>query len=242
VKCILCGTEDSLEIKLKKSTYFSCQHCELIFSHPAELLDNSCEHERYLRHENSLTNHAYRDSLIYFINSCLFNSNFASVHNIEGFHVKSAAEDSIFISQSHRINQLRKLKILDFGCGPVKTLAALLKELYKLDVETYDPYFDDKNLRAKYYDFISAIEVVEHFNDPKLSFSRLDSLMKKGTELALMTKFRPAKLADFKSWRYKDDTTHVSFYNQTTFGYLAEKFSWQVLFTNHRDLIKFKKL
>lgn len=118
---------------------------------------------------------------------------------------------------------------LDFGCGPGPALALMLEEA-GFPTETYDPFYaSDAGVFEKQYDFITATEVVEHLSDPKFELQRLYSLLVRGGVLAIMTK-RVTNQDAFATWHYKNDKTHVVFFSEETFSWLASKWSAQVEF------------
>lgn len=115
---------------------------------------------------------------------------------------------------------------LDYGCGPGPVLAAMLREAGHT-VALYDPFFQpDRSVLATTYDFITCTEVAEHFHTPAAEFRRLDSLLKPGGWLALMTCFQTDD-ARFAQWHYRRDPTHVVFYREATLRHLAERHGWQ---------------
>ena len=114
---------------------------------------------------------------------------------------------------------------LDYGCGPGPALAAMLREAGH-DMALYDPFFHaDENALARTYDFIACTETAEHFHRPADEFDRLDTLLRPGGWLALMTAFRPEDNA-FANWHYRKDPTHVVFYNETTLRTVADIRGW----------------
>lgn len=115
---------------------------------------------------------------------------------------------------------------LDYGCGPGPALARMLTEAGH-HVDLYDPHFyPDAQRLARQYDFISCSEVVEHFHQPAEQFDRLNSLLKPDGVLAIMTCFQTDD-ARFANWHYRRDPTHVVFYREETFRYLASRFGWR---------------
>lgn len=128
-------------------------------------------------------------------------------------------------------------KGLDFGCGPGPTLSRLISDLgYECDY--YDPaFFNDTSKLAKKYDFITSTEVFEHMHTPGLEIERLWSMLETGGVLAIMTVFYPKEEDDFKLWWYKNDPTHVCFYNEEVFKFLAERLGGQVAFYSNKSLI-----
>ena len=115
---------------------------------------------------------------------------------------------------------------LDFGCGTGPALAdILIKEGFK--VSLYDPFFyPDKGALSKQYDFITCTETAEHFHDPYKEFNTLDSLLKPGAWLGVMTSFLTSD-EKFENWYYRRDPTHVTFYCEKTFQVIASQRNWK---------------
>ncbi|MBP9706683.1 MAG: class I SAM-dependent methyltransferase [Oligoflexales bacterium] len=111
-------------------------------------------------------------------------------------------------------------KGLDYGCGVDSALAFLLRNA-GFDIALYDPlYFPNPESLETKYDFIVCTETAEHFYDPRRDFTRLHGLLKENAILAVMTLLVPTKI-DFQNWYYRQDPTHVSFYSEETFYWLA---------------------
>ena len=117
---------------------------------------------------------------------------------------------------------------LDFGCG---TGPVITSELKKSDynIKLYDPYFKPEvKLLEEKYDFIICCEVMEHFQQPFEEFKLLKSLLKPGGKLYCKTEvFEDA--IDFKSWHYKNDHTHVTFYNRETLLWIKKNLNFSSL-------------
>jgi hypothetical protein len=116
---------------------------------------------------------------------------------------------------------------LDYGCGPGPVLAKLLKEI---SIGQYDPYFyADAALLTKKYELVMATEVVEHFRQVNEEFAKLFGLVKRPGLLSLMTQFHegPKK---FSTWWYARDPTHLCFYSEKTFRFLAERQNLEILY------------
>ncbi|MDG2116078.1 MAG: class I SAM-dependent methyltransferase [Porticoccaceae bacterium] len=110
---------------------------------------------------------------------------------------------------------------LDFGCGPGPTLSLMLEEPGH-QVALFDPFYaNNPALLNRNYDFITATEVVEHLSRPGFELDRLWRLLKPGGLLGIMTK-QVIDRTSFATWHYKNDPTHISFFSQATFSYLAE--------------------
>lgn len=115
---------------------------------------------------------------------------------------------------------------LDYGCGPGPVLARMLEEAGH-HMTLYDPFFhDDQEVLGRQYDFITCTEAVEHFHQPSQEFRRLDSLLEPGGILAIMTCFQTDD-ARFANWHYRRDPTHVVFYREETFCFIACRFGWR---------------
>ncbi|PWQ97212.1 class I SAM-dependent methyltransferase [Leucothrix pacifica] len=110
---------------------------------------------------------------------------------------------------------------LDFGCGPGPTLSLLL-ERKGFKVNCYDKYYlPDKKLLTKQYDFITSTEVLEHLREPRVTIDRLINCLKPGAYLGVMTQLLPAP-DQFSEWHYKKDQTHICFYSDDTFKWIAK--------------------
>lgn len=113
---------------------------------------------------------------------------------------------------------------LDFGCGPTPLLARILTERGH-QVSCYDAfYFNHEDVWETQYGFITATEVVEHLSEPGAIFEYLVKCLKTKGYLAVMTKRVLSKTA-FERWHYKNDPTHISFFSEKSFEYLARTYS-----------------
>lgn len=128
---------------------------------------------------------------------------------------------------------------LDFGCGEGKALS-FMAETRGILVHNYDLYYSNQpDLLLRQYDFITLTEVIEHIADAASLLLQLDTLLKPGGILVVMTK-RVHSLDAFKQWHYKNDPTHINFYSDTTFAWIANKFDWQLEIVG-KDVIFFLK-
>lgn len=119
---------------------------------------------------------------------------------------------------------------LDFGCGPGPTLCHLMAEAGH-SMALYDLfYYPDKACLNQQYDFITATEVVEHLHQPGAVMAQLFALLKTNGILAVMTK-RVIDQAAFVNWHYKNDKTHVCFFSEQTFTWLAEQWGAELTIT-----------
>ncbi|WP_454062987.1 class I SAM-dependent methyltransferase [Candidatus Nitrospira salsa] len=128
---------------------------------------------------------------------------------------------------------------LDFGSGPGPTLSIMFEEAGH-SVALYDYFYaHDRSVFQETYDFITASEVVEHLHDLQKELNDLWKILKPGGLFGIMTKRVYDQLA-FTTWHYKNDLTHVCFFSQATFQWLAEK--WQAsLIIVDQDVVFLKK-
>jgi len=111
---------------------------------------------------------------------------------------------------------------LDFGSGPGPVLAMILEEQgYRMTL--YDPYYSpDKSPLQRSYNFVTCTETIEHFYTPDKDWRLLISLLKPGSWLGIMTQL-VQDIQSFPTMHYITDMTHVSFFSQQTFRYLADR-------------------
>ncbi|MCH1929821.1 class I SAM-dependent methyltransferase [Shewanella sp. A25] len=104
----------------------------------------------------------------------------------------------------------------------------------------YDPFFapDHETLKQE-YDFICCYRVFEHFQYPVKEWSLLSRLLKPSGWLAISTPLL-VDLEGFAKWHYKNNLTHVSFYQRQTFEHLAHNSDFELLFAA-KDLVLMQK-
>ncbi|EWH03894.1 2-polyprenyl-3-methyl-5-hydroxy-6-metoxy-1,4-benzoquinol methylase [Halomonas sp. BC04] len=109
---------------------------------------------------------------------------------------------------------------LDFGAGPGPTLSLMFEEAGH-PMAIYDPFYAaDRVVLERQYDFITATEVAEHLFEPGRELERLAGMLRPAGWLGLMTK-RVTTWEAFTRWHYILDPTHVVFFSDTTFEWLA---------------------
>ncbi len=128
---------------------------------------------------------------------------------------------------------------LDFGCGPGPTLSVMFEEQgHTMDV--YDLfYYQNRSVFERSYDFICTTEVVEHLQSPQKEIDRLFNLLRPTGLLGIMTKLVIDKSA-FARWHYIQDLSHICFFSQDTFRFLATKYHAEVQFIGN-DVIILRK-
>lgn len=115
---------------------------------------------------------------------------------------------------------------LDFGCGPGPALAQMFEEAGH-SVALYDPYYEpDRSVLSSQYDFITLSEVAEHLAQPGAVLDELWDRIVPGGWLGIMTK-RVIDQNAFRIWHYITDPTHVSYFSEPTFQWMAARWTAQ---------------
>jgi SAM-dependent methyltransferase len=154
-----------------------------------------------------------------------------------------------------------KARWLDYGCG-LGTLGRYGLEC-GIDVFGYDPYgkqpdddrkknsssfiFNRQEATAEKWDFVSAIEVLEHAIDPLATLSDIRSLLKKGGVFYLTTWNAKPFRKKLTKWAYTScPDVHVSFFEPETMILALEKTGFRPFFPGYlkgdTDILKFKIL
>lgn len=128
---------------------------------------------------------------------------------------------------------------LDFGCGPGPALVAMAQEA-GYTMACYDKFYwpDDRVLSAR-YDFITCTEVVEHLAEPLPILDRLWDRLKPGGLLVVQTK-RVLDDERFRSWHYRNDPTHITFFAEASFHWLGCRWHSEPHFP-HADVVCWRK-
>ena len=149
-----------------------------------------------------------------------------------------------------KINSINKIcpginTVLVYGCGFEPGLKTLLeREGYK--VHGYDlNFFPNEELKKK-YDLIISTETFEHIKNPREELAHLTPKISSKGYLAIMTRIYPLRdntlcLESFSEWYYKRDPTHVAFYSQKTFSWIADEFKMKICYNNNFDFIIFQR-
>lgn len=118
---------------------------------------------------------------------------------------------------------------LDYGCGPGPTLSVMMHEAGH-SMALHDPiYHPNPDALSRSYQFITATDVFEHLHQPARDLDTLHHALKPGGWLGIMTKRAHDKDA-FSTWHYIQDPTHVCFWSETTFQWLADQWQASVSF------------
>lgn len=214
MSCPLCHASSRPFASGEGRAYRLCGVCRLIFVPRAHFLATGDEVRRYLEHNNSLDNPGY----------------------VAMFDKKL----DLLPTACPGVKT-----VLDYGCGYEPVLKALLKRRgYLADV--YDEnFFSDPPPRPS-YDLVISTETFEHFKSPAREMENILALIRPGGFLAVMTRFYPTSgdapdRADFERWYYKRDPTHIVFYSEKTFSWMADHFGLGIVYNNREDFIVLAK-
>jgi SAM-dependent methyltransferase len=127
---------------------------------------------------------------------------------------------------------------LDFGCGHTKILERIFEE-NGFSVQSYDLFFHpDTNLLSHRYDFIILSEVIEHLRDPREIMLNLKRNLHPHGQFFIKTRLRPKSAVEFSKWFYKRDSTHIQFFNESSFNALTEILGMKSVEMVGEDLFK----
>ncbi|UTA49270.1 class I SAM-dependent methyltransferase [Simiduia sp. 21SJ11W-1] len=195
----------------KRREYFQCPRCELVFVPERWHVDSTREKAEYDLHDNSLHDTGYLKFL------------------------RRLGEPLVARLGKHGCGA----KGLDVGCGPGPALQHWLNG-QGFEVQVFDKFYaPDARALLAYYDFITATEVVEHLRAPGLFLHSLWQLLRAGGYLGLMTK-RVKNREAFVNWHYKNDITHIAFFSEQSFHWLAREWGAELEFVDS-DVVIFRK-
>ncbi|SIQ75308.1 2-polyprenyl-3-methyl-5-hydroxy-6-metoxy-1,4-benzoquinol methylase [Alkalispirochaeta americana] len=205
-RCPVCeATSAEPFMTLPPRHYWRCLQCRATFLDPSQLPSAEEELHRYNLHNNDPADPRYRAFLHRLADPVL-----------DALNQGVKEEERPFSAQG-----------LDYGSGPAPVLAEILSEAGH-QVACYDPFYapDPTPLEGS-YSFITCCETAEHFHTPAREFSRFARLLLPGGLLGIMTEFQDDD-DRFARWYYRLDPTHVVFYREETFRYLAGQYGWEV--------------
>ncbi len=121
---------------------------------------------------------------------------------------------------------------LDYGCGPNPVLAQILNQQHGIKCDYYDPFFFPEIVITKKYDFIFATECFEHFFSPQKELGKICNILTDNGLLCIMTELKQENVG-FEKWYYKNDPTHVCFYNLKTINYICDKYNFEIIYSDN---------
>lgn len=117
---------------------------------------------------------------------------------------------------------LKDGNILDFGSGKAKAIESISDRM----VISYDKYYLKNEYKNNKYDNIVLIEVIEHISDFYSTLCVLIKLLNTGGRIIINTNLHNNQ---FDKWWYFRDITHVVFFSETTFKYIASKLKLKII-------------
>lgn len=114
---------------------------------------------------------------------------------------------------------------LDFGARTGQVISKVLGDKgYK--IRQFDPFFfNDTNALQHRYVYIVCCEVIEYFHSPCKEFELLKKILKPKGHLYCMTHLYTKEIDD-ANWYYKNDNTHVFFYQRETLMKIKDSFNF----------------
>jgi SAM-dependent methyltransferase len=195
--CRACGATSRFFLE-ERRTYFTCPSCTFIFTN--QVLSKNLQVMHYTKQWN--------------LQDASFYQNLASII-LEMANVFHKPE-----------------KILDFGSGPGRLADELASRGYQ--VTAVEPMVHGylKDQPKDIFDTVICIEVIEHLLNLEEEFKEIDSRLKPGGVIIISTVlYNPFAHAnpeeEFKKYWYKDDPTHVNFFDFKS----AEAFSRKTGYT-----------
>lgn len=196
--CPLCRQEHaSFYCEDKRRTYLQCENCHLVFVPNAYHLTAEQEKAEYDLHDNSDLTAGYVSFL---------------ERAITPLYKKLEAMSALDSTG------------LDFGCGEGMALSRVAAQR-GLTMQNYDLYYHpDPAVLDATYQFITMTEVLEHIARPDQLIPDLLDILSDNGLLVIMTK-RVIDPDAFSKWHYKNDQTHICFYSEASFEWLAQYFN-----------------
>ncbi len=208
--CPLCESSSRFFQSGENREYWRCPVCRLIFVPAKYFIPKEDEIQHYLKHENSLESEGY----------------------VQMFHEKIQIIKNVCQGAQ---------TVLDYGCGYEPVLKTLLTR-EGFTVSGYDPHFFPQIDASATFDLIVSTETFEHFKEPGKELSDLLTHLTPGGYLAIMTRLTPKDVhlpgnESFGDWYYKRDPTHIVFYDNETFSWIARNHGMEILFNNEKDFV-----
>lgn len=190
---------------------YRCPVCDVRFVPPVHWLTADQEVARYRLHRNRIDDAGYVRFLMPVID-CL------KRHGVSG-------------------------RVLDYGAGPGPVLLELLRRA-GFEAQGYDPNFaargacDAGGVRgagpsgdataAALFDAVVSTEVFEHFRTPQRELDCVAAMLRPGGLLVVMTALVTEDV-DMTAWHYASDATHIVFYTEETFRYIAGRWGFKLV-------------
>lgn len=212
--CLVCQAQLSEDWSNSFGHFYKCSHCQAVWRDPKEFLSPDQEKARYLHHHNDLDDPNYQAYFRHFIQKAILPF----------------------------LNLTQATQALDFGSGPQAVLGHVWQTDYQIPMISYDPFFaNQQDYQSKEYDLITCVEVLEHLHQPRTNIQHLVKLMKPQAIIAIRTQFLPKNKDGFQDWWYMHDPSHVCFYNLPSLLYLTKDLNLDLVGTDQKSWISFRK-
>ena len=214
--CLLCHSENCHRLD-PLNQYWHCHNCDLRFLDPIKRFSASQELARYQTHNNDVHDPGYQNFVRPLVD-----------------WISTRVQKTLDLPWPSQACGL------DFGCGPGPIMSYLL-ERQGYQMVPYDPFFADypEHLNRT-YDFVVACEVVEHFYEPLVSWSKMVYCLGAKSPLFIKT-FLCTESIDFSQWSYRKDPTHVCFYSPVTIHWLQKYFGFSSVTIREAHMMKFER-
>jgi 2-polyprenyl-3-methyl-5-hydroxy-6-metoxy-1,4-benzoquinol methylase len=128
--------------------------------------------------------------------------------------------------------------VLDFGCGKNAVLETIIKRQSSLNCDSYDPNFNRfLSSSETIYDTIVLCEVIEHIRDLQEELDLIELLLKKPDGRVIIRTQKYQSLETFPTWWYRQDSTHVNFFNDRSLSIFASQLSRKCIHTPYKDIV-----
>lgn len=125
---------------------------------------------------------------------------------------------------------------LDYGSGADSAIIYIL-ENHNYTIKSYDPnFYNNPELLARRYNYITCCEVIEHFRSPREEFAKLYTMLTDNAALVCMTQLYDNSI-NFRSWYYKNDPTHVCFYTANTCNWITTTYNFTNCHIHKRRIV-----
>lgn len=122
---------------------------------------------------------------------------------------------------------------LDYGSG--EGLVSKILSQSGRNSYSYDPFYkNDKELPNIKFDFVSAIEVLEHLTNPNMLFKQIDDMTYINCKMLATTKLSSSFTKPIeKFWYVNPYAGHICFYTDKSLQILAENNGWKKIDTKN---------
>ena len=205
--CPLCSTLATKVESAIRRPLFACPGCDFRFVPASSHLSPELERDRYLLHQNNLSDTGYVKFLM----------------------------EAVDCLKAHMKGDEARGSVLDYGSGPTPVLVELLRR-EGFQAVGIDPYFGAEDASGARFDAVVSTETVEHFRLPAIDWAKMIGRIRPGGLLVIVTSLVTVGV-DFASWYYLNDPTHIAFYSDATFEYISRRWGLSLVDSNHRNRV-----